>query len=535
MTYRLLLVDDEPLTLEYLSCAIPAASDSWTVAGAVQNGDDALAFLGETPVHLVITDIKMPGMNGLKLAQILKRRDPLQEIVILSGYDEFPLAQQALKIGVSEYLLKPIKKKELSEVLEKIERRIRDLVRQKEQRQMLEQLTDTYQKPLMADYLKAAFRNSGQEMEFYGEMISRVLPDFQTVSGSILIVKVDEDCLYELSSRELALVSPMLQRAADSVSRTFPGCFLLTESENELVFCLLKGRTAALCAPPLGIFHEISSRLRQKLPLTASAGLGDPADPARCLSRSCRQARERLSGWLFHGGQRLFSKAPDPGAKKLMEQIGEIASLTTAPPKGDPAVPSPDSLMGDLIRTLPDSPEIIFRCLILFCSELCKKDAGRFRTPCLLLLQLIRPLLSKPAPLMKSESLHQMRRLLFAPRQVQECVSESASLLVQNAVSYIHEHFSESIALSQIADALKVSPNYLSRQFHEQTGESYIKFLTRIRMEYAAELLKKYPDAKISAVAEQSGYFNLKHFNYAFREFYHTTPGNFQKSFLPKE
>ena len=106
---------------------------------------------------------------------------------------------------------------------------------------------------------------------------------------------------------------------------------------------------------------------------------------------------------------------------------------------------------------------------------------------------------------------------------------------MQNAVSYIHEHFSESIALSQIADALKVSPNYLSRQFHEQTGESYIKFLTRIRMEYAAELLKKYPDAKISAVAEQSGYFNLKHFNYAFREFYHTTPGNFQKSFLPKE
>ena len=101
MTYRVLLVDDEPLTLEYLSCAIPAASDSWTVAGAVQNGDDALAFLGETPVHLVITDIKMPGMNGLKLAQILKRRDPLQEIVILSGYDEFPLAQQALKIGVS--------------------------------------------------------------------------------------------------------------------------------------------------------------------------------------------------------------------------------------------------------------------------------------------------------------------------------------------------------------------------------------------------------------------------------------------------
>ena len=107
MIYRILLVDDEPLTLEYLSCVIPSVNSSWTVAGTARDGEEALAYLAENPVHLVISDIKMPVMNGLKLAQILKNQNPLQEIVILSGYDEFPLAQQALKLGVSEYLLKP--------------------------------------------------------------------------------------------------------------------------------------------------------------------------------------------------------------------------------------------------------------------------------------------------------------------------------------------------------------------------------------------------------------------------------------------
>ena len=91
MIYRILLVDDEPLTLEYLSCVIPSVNSSWTVAGTARDGEEALAFLAENPVHLVISDIKMPVMNGLKLAQILKNQNPLQEIVILSGYDEFPL------------------------------------------------------------------------------------------------------------------------------------------------------------------------------------------------------------------------------------------------------------------------------------------------------------------------------------------------------------------------------------------------------------------------------------------------------------
>ncbi len=260
--YQVFLVDDEPLTLEYLSRIIPSLNSEWEVAGTAADGEEALEYLDYHCVHLVITDIKMPGMNGLKLAQHLKDKNPDQEIVILSGYDEFALAQQALRLEVMEYLLKPIKQTELSSVLSKIQLRLQE-------------------------------RNAYQ--------------------------------------RQLQTLQALLSS------------------------------------------------------LKPSAGIP--------------------------------SKAPT---------------------------------------------------------------------------------------------------------------------LVQSATQYIFEHFTEAITLSQIADELHVSPNYLSRQFHEQTGESYIKFITRLRMEYAARLLSEDSNAKISAVAEKSGYYSLKHFNYAFKEFFKMTPGQYQREHAKK-
>ena len=102
--------------------------------------------------------------------------------------------------------------------------------------------------------------------------------------------------------------------------------------------------------------------------------------------------------------------------------------------------------------------------------------------------------------------------------------------LVKNAEEFIFDHFAEPISLSQIADVLSVSPNYLSRIFHEVSGESYIKYLTRIRMEYAAKLLKTGLGIRVLDVAEKCGYYNLKHFNFVFREYYNMTPREFQKS-----
>lgn len=535
MTYKILLVDDEPLTLEYLSNVIPSISSSWRVAGSAPDGEEALAFLEKNPVHLVISDIKMPVMNGLKLAQILKSQNPFQEIVILSGYDEFPLAQQAMKIGVSEYLLKPIKKAELSAVLDKVEKRLLNFHHQKEQHKMLEQLSNTYKNQLVNDYIKSVFQNSVEERDFYEKLLIRINPSILESTGCIMILKVDQTFLFtpHFSSKENTLLQSVLHHAADLAVQNFKDCFLLQYNENELVFCLLQNSEIPFSGLSDKIFKMISSSVRQKLPLSLYAGLGNCCVLSHNLLCSYHQARERLADWLLFGGNRIFSAPPGNSCQNIMKNLLEFAALTYSISKNPQDSVDPYSHARTLVQELPDSPEIVFRCAIFYCSELCYRDYEVFYNPCFSMLQLIRPLLSKSVSLLKAELIHQICRMITFNGIQNSNLTESTGELVQSAVSYIYEHFSEPITLSQIAEILKISPNYLSRQFHEQTGESYIKFLTRVRMEYAAQLLKQQPSEKISVIAAKSGYLNLKHFNYAFREFYHTTPSNFQKKDLP--
>ena len=118
--YRILLVDDESLTLEYLSKIIPTQDQDWQVAASCLDGIEALSWLENNKADLVITDIKMPEMTGLKLCEKIKAKYPAQKIIILSVYDDFKFAQQAIRFQVLDYLLKPISLPDLKEMLKKI-------------------------------------------------------------------------------------------------------------------------------------------------------------------------------------------------------------------------------------------------------------------------------------------------------------------------------------------------------------------------------------------------------------------------------
>lgn len=124
--YSVMLVDDEKLTLEYLKMTIPQQDPDWQVTALCSDGIEALEWLSSHQSNLIITDIKMPEMTGLELSRKVKELYPNQKIMILSGYDEFKFAQQAIQYGVRDYLLKPISlgdlKKSLSQIKTLLER-----------------------------------------------------------------------------------------------------------------------------------------------------------------------------------------------------------------------------------------------------------------------------------------------------------------------------------------------------------------------------------------------------------------------------
>jgi two-component system response regulator YesN len=118
--YSVFLVDDEPIVLEGIRTKIDWESAGFTFAGEATDGEIALSMIHEIKPDILITDIKMPFMDGLELSRLVKKEMPGIRIVVLSGYDDFNYAREAISIGVEEYILKPVSEESLMEELRKL-------------------------------------------------------------------------------------------------------------------------------------------------------------------------------------------------------------------------------------------------------------------------------------------------------------------------------------------------------------------------------------------------------------------------------
>lgn len=122
--YKLLIAEDEKIIRNGLANGIPWETAGFEVVYLAENGQKAIEYIRENPVDAVMLDIKMPVLDGLGVAEILSREYPDIKIVILSGYAWFEYAQQAIRCGVSEYLLKPVKNDEILEAMKRIRHKI---------------------------------------------------------------------------------------------------------------------------------------------------------------------------------------------------------------------------------------------------------------------------------------------------------------------------------------------------------------------------------------------------------------------------
>lgn len=120
MPYSAMIVDDELLMRQYLAKNLHHISPRWIVACSAEDGVQAVELLSQMAVDLVITDIKMPDMDGLELAKYIRRMAPMTRIIIVSGFDEFDYAREALRCGVRDYLLKPLNDHKIAETINSI-------------------------------------------------------------------------------------------------------------------------------------------------------------------------------------------------------------------------------------------------------------------------------------------------------------------------------------------------------------------------------------------------------------------------------
>jgi two-component system response regulator YesN len=235
MSYKVFLVEDEIVTGEGIRDNVDWESTGFEFCGEAQDGEIALPLIEKTQPDVLITDIKMPFMDGLQLSEIVRQQMPWVKVVILSGHDEFEFAQSAIKLGVSEYLLKPISAVEIQKVLQKI---AATLDQEKEERANLKELQSQVKDILALKRERLLLElvvggiSSSDVVEEYGQIGIDLIAEYYLV----VLIKVNH---FENNGHLDPVKHQAIRDIVTDLTDMYPGAFCTQNSVEELLLILM--------------------------------------------------------------------------------------------------------------------------------------------------------------------------------------------------------------------------------------------------------------------------------------------------------
>jgi two-component system response regulator YesN len=527
---KVLLVDDEPLECEAIRFILERERPEVQVVGQAGSGRLALKLARELRPDIVFMDIQMPGIGGLEATQALKGAVPGVKVVMLTAYDEFDFAQRALKLGASDYLLKPARPQEILRVVDNLCRELAEAAAREEEekrlRQELEAMMPFIATGLVLDLVSGRSTNLEQLKE-RASFLGLGPGPYQ-----VLLVDIDHFAASTQARREVerqVLKKEVYQALLCTLQENAQGLVTPLGSDTFLVLaCVPGGKEAAL---------ELAEKLREAVasstPCTVTVGVGTTcADLAEVpLSYAAAQRAVRY-GSFFGADQVVASSELERGDAESTFYPYELeARLAQSVRLGE-----------------AETARAVFRELWQRLSAATAGEAELARARALeLATVLTRAALEGGA---ESSVLSVLQRasleeLTAAPTAaavkewvravLDECLkaveaSQAAlrSEVIGQAKRYINQHFREPVSLEDVAREVHLSPFYLSRLFKEKEGVNFVDYLTRLRLEEAKKLLAQTNDT-VAAIAEQVGYAEANYFSRIFRRHFGMSPSEYRE------
>lgn len=457
---KVLLADDEPRTIRYMATVLPWTRLGMEIIGTASNGIEALHLLQSQPVDLLITDIRMPGMDGLVLCREVRKRHLELPIILLTGFADFTYAQSAIELQVSAYCLKPIDPEQMTKTL-------------------LHVVKQSYQKtPSRADALLDLIEEGN------ASQIEQALSKLGLMKNTVYTA-----ASYGVHNIEKALgaqFSCKVGRHKYIYLSDNPMC----HQEASHIAAYAKKRSGIGILPAPTPFHMLSSAISDVLVMSFQYFING-------TSTICDRLVE---GPLT---EELFLQLPEmihaPG--HLKKWLHDLSAANC-------------SMLFNMRTAFRFLNKILLSPYIMETGDICLDSFEQMTSDYACLSELLEVL---------SQSVYSKNE------KTSPTLTRPDTFLA--IMSYLNEHYKESISLKQIAEALHLNASYISQLIKTETGVNYSQYMTELRINKARELLET-TSLSLAAISEAVGFNDYFYFIKKFKKEVGITPGKYKSTHI---
>lgn len=525
---KVLLIDDEIHVRSLMKYLIHWEELGLTLEGEYDNAQDAVAKMQQEPADIVITDICMPGMDGLEMIEQIQQSNRDCRFILISGYRDFEYAKKAIDLGVSEYIVKPINEEEINKTLRKVltgtVKERREDAQTRELRQKLFPLLVRKGKNVEPDVGKA-----------YGFRFAE--------DGYYRVLQLGFcNCSEEDDTRRI--ISEFTDAVREDVGAycyEMEG-FPLSDLRYDVLLQYEKERDGQIIRCLDMVYRNMVQRHKEDLPYRFYLSAGKAVTFIAEIYKSIDSAHFFMSGRLGYGNTRVYIADILPKFDRIMEENHPIPRETVREFERDIETMNPEgirSIVRRLFKSLQDREEqnyIFYFYLIRDLNNIMMSVFQRLQIHPSDMNRMEREL-EEQMDNCDSVAMLQIMTERYCIDQVNKCLDgkqDNAQVYVNLAKKYIDEHYAEEISLQTIADLAHVNAAYLSSVFKKNTGINYLTYLTEVRMEKAKELLSQL-DMNLSQIANAVGYTSTRYFSKTFENEVGMKPSEYRRVYLREQ
>lgn len=527
----LLLVDDERITRQGICNTI-----GWEELGIGEvfqaaNGKEALELFERHLPDIVMSDVKMPVMDGIQLAKEIKRKRPNTPVIFMSGYSDVGYLKAAVQESAVDYILKPIDQDDLEEAVKKAVDAVGDTKKRQRLHQEMKGLIDKYRPYYQRDFIaRVQATNAGlPELKQQFALCGFPFADHDSFTAALLHLEYGR----EENGPEIALLATEAEQLlARYVAEKIP-CGILYRN-NESMFTLVWASSSQEVTP--SIFQDIIQFLDSRLPVRCSVGVGSGCMGIYDISESIQCAERALSRTFYEGVGNVYfyTGATQDHAISLQPSLDLVKQVCIG------IVSHNLEISRNAIQNLTEELEaqefvnmdyLWSYCAYFFSAVLSQLYSQQNQMDITHLDLLIRVQTVLPTCRTAADMTQFLISVLDDLNVMfSKSPRSSGEVLAQEVEDYLERHYGEDITIQELSVHFYITPAYLCRLFKKETSKTINEALREIRIEKAKELLRQ-GDFRLYDIAPKVGYQDIKYFSRMFKAYTGLSPSEYRQMY----